>query len=530
MYHTMIVDDEPLMRTYLSKSIPLFSDLFDVSAVAKDGLDAIELLKTAPVDLVITDIKMPEADGLTLAKYIHENYPSITVIIISGFSDFEYAQKAIRYNVKDYLLKPLVNQTLVDLLENVAARLQQGQKISRFQKVGQTVKQMPLRCRLLTALLDEDTPQIYPLYEELHQNGQPFMKQFGCIMECKCHYSCGTIQSATDVDAAALSLNLYANELCTRFGWIALCDMDGSTYILADAEHEAALEYQIGRFEAALQEKCLANLPVPVDSYCGRFVTDMMQLSLSYDSLAEVLPLAFVQAESPFCYCDLPKYHSKLKRLNQWRDQLTHDFHEEEAEHWFTDLKNWCTESDVPKDAIFLWRSAVYLTAAISTLSPIEPDDRKQAFTSLAGRCREHIGEFELEELVETLLAMLHLFSHRLPQSAEISPVIQQAKEYIMCHYQENISLSDVAEHCAVSSSYLSDLFHKQLGVSYLKYITGLRMERAAKLLKNQPDLKIYEVAAQTGFVSDKHFISVFKKFYGVSPTVYQKKNNIPDH
>lgn len=527
MYHTMIVDDEPLMRTYLSKSIPLFSDLFDVSAVAKDGLDAIELLKTVPVDLVITDIKMPEVDGLTLAKYIHENYPSIPVIIISGFSDFEYAQKAIRYNVKDYLLKPLVDQTLIDLLGNVAARLQQGQKVSRFRKVGQTVKQMPLRCRLLTTLLDEDTSQIYPLYEELHQNSQTFMKQFGCIMECKCLYSCGTVQNTADADAAALSLNLYANELCTRFGWIALCGMNGSTYILADAEREAALEYQIDQFEAALQEKCCVNLPVPVDSYCGRFVTDMMQLSLSYNSLAEVLPLAFVQAKSPFCHDALPKYHSKLKRLNQWCDQLANDFQAGEAEHWYTDLKNWCTESDVPKDASFLWRCAVYLTTVISTLSPIEPDDQKQAFTGLARRCREHIGTFELEEVVGTLLAMLHLFAHRLPKSAEVSPVIQQAKEYIMRRYQENISLSDVADHCAVSNSYLSDLFHKQLGVSYLKYITGLRMEQAAKLLKNQPDLKIYEVAAQTGFVSDKHFISVFKKFYGVSPTIYQKENNI---
>ena len=85
MYHTMIVDDEPLMRTYLTQSIPAFSTLFDVSAAAKDGLEAVELLKEIPVDVVITDIKMPEMDGLSLAKHIHENYPGITVIIISGF-------------------------------------------------------------------------------------------------------------------------------------------------------------------------------------------------------------------------------------------------------------------------------------------------------------------------------------------------------------------------------------------------------------------------------------------------------------
>ena len=101
--------------------------------------------------------------------------------------------------------------------------------------------------------------------------------------------------------------------------------------------------------------------------------------------------------------------------------------------------------------------------------------------------------------------------------------MIQQAKEYIARNYQSNISLSDVADHCSVSSSYLSDLFHKQLGISYLKYITGMRMEQAAKLLKSHPDMRVFEVATRTGFLSDKHFISVFKKYYGVSPAMYQK-------
>ena len=171
MYHTMIVDDEPLMRTYLTRNIPAFSALFDVSAVAKDGLEAMELLKEAPVDVVITDIKMPEVDGLSLARHIHENYPDITVIVISGFSDFEYAQKAIRYNVKDYLLKPLVDKTLIDLLDALATRFEQERGSAHFKIAGRSARHDPLRHRLLCALLEGDSARTYRLYRELREKG-----------------------------------------------------------------------------------------------------------------------------------------------------------------------------------------------------------------------------------------------------------------------------------------------------------------------------------------------------------------------
>ena len=91
-------------------------------------------------------------------------------------------------------------------------------------------------------------------------------------------------------------------------------------------------------------------------------------------------------------------------------------------------------------------------------------------------------------------------------------PVIRRAKEFILEHYRENISLQDVAEFCGVSVSYLSNLFHKQLGISYSKYLLKLRMDEASKLLSIYPDMKIYDVAERTGFITAKHFIAVFKK------------------
>ena len=127
-------------------------------------------------------------------------------------------------------------------------------------------------------------------------------------------------------------------------------------------------------------------------------------------------------------------------------------------------------------------------------------------------------------------------FSHAVYQSVfcllgkeqtitqDTMPVIKMAKEYINQHFCESISLSEVADYCNVNSSYLSNLFHKQLGISYSKYLMQIRMECAVAYLKDSPETKIYEIGEKLGFVSTKHFISVFKKYYGVSPTTYQKE------
>lgn len=515
MYHTMIVDDEPLMRTYLTQSIPAFSTLFDVSAVAKDGLEAVELLKEIPVDVVITDIKMPEMDGLSLAKHIHENYPGITVIIISGFSDFEYAQKAIRYNVKDYLLKPLVDKTLIDLLDTLAARFERERGTARFRMTGTGAKRDPLRHRLLCAFLEGDAERAYRLYAEQQKTGAAFMRPFACIAKFQYLYSASA--------PSALTLHLLLDELCPSFGWIALCEKDGSVCLLADAHSEMELESELERLYHTLLREGAKSIHEPIDCRCGKIVTDPFQLSASCDSLKETLLLPLANAQAPFFYSRISQHRHTLNNIEKSRDQLVRDLLESAQGHWYADLKSLCLAFDVPLTGECLWRCAAYILAALPAGDAYPGDGRQRSLEGLAVPCKNAVRPFSPDGFADALLAWLRLLFGQAPQDSELSPVILQAKEYIARNYQSNISLSDVAEHCSVSSSYLSDLFHKQLGISYLKYITGMRMEQAAKLLKSHPDMRIFEVAAQTGFLSDKHFISVFKKHYGVSPAMYQK-------
>ena len=185
-------------------------------------------------------------------------------------------------------------------------------------------------------------------------------------------------------------------------------------------------------------------------------------------------------------------------------------------------------KSYICQDKACYWRAGEYLILQAEMAGYAEASEIQRAYQTLSNIYTNQAAELRTSEsyityikiLNQTLLQLIPGESHSAVQEM---PVIRRAKEFILEHYRENISLQDVAEFCGVSVSYLSNLFHKQLGISYSKYLLKLRMDEASKLLSIYPDMKIYDVAERTGFITAKHFIAVFKKNFGVSPSSFQK-------
>lgn len=122
-YSILVVDDESLIARNIAKSIEQVNSSFQVVAMCANGVEAIDYIKNNDVNVVFTDIRMPEMDGLELAEYISGHYPYIECIIVSGYNDFEYAKSAISYNVKNYLLKPVNKEELRKCLSDIERHL-----------------------------------------------------------------------------------------------------------------------------------------------------------------------------------------------------------------------------------------------------------------------------------------------------------------------------------------------------------------------------------------------------------------------
>lgn len=132
MYSVLIVDDEKYIRRSIIKRIHWEECETQVIGEAEDGETACQMIREDSPDIVMTDIRMPGMDGLMLAKWISQEYPSIQVIIVSAYNEFEYARKAVRYGVRDYLLKPVVEEELKEVLLRMVTGLKKEQAAVRI--------------------------------------------------------------------------------------------------------------------------------------------------------------------------------------------------------------------------------------------------------------------------------------------------------------------------------------------------------------------------------------------------------------
>ena len=132
MYKLLIADDESTILKGLSEFMPWDTVGCEVSGVAKDGHEAIEFITSSPPDIVITDIKMPRKSGIDVAQFVHENYPKIKMIILTGFAEFEYARSALIYGVSDYELKPVSKTRLLESVKELTAKIDEERGTARL--------------------------------------------------------------------------------------------------------------------------------------------------------------------------------------------------------------------------------------------------------------------------------------------------------------------------------------------------------------------------------------------------------------
>ncbi len=141
MYRALIVEDEDLMREYLEKNLSTICAEWYAADTAADGQEAIEKIEVSHFDGIITDIRMPAMDGLAMSKAIREKYPQMPILIVSGYNEFDYARKAVRLNIFDYLLKPVDEQELAAALSAMAIQAGKKQQSERIEEGNEYVNE-----------------------------------------------------------------------------------------------------------------------------------------------------------------------------------------------------------------------------------------------------------------------------------------------------------------------------------------------------------------------------------------------------
>jgi two-component system response regulator YesN len=525
MHNVLIVDDQQLEITGLRTFIPWDKLNLQLVAEANDGFTALDYIQELPLDIVISDIKMPIMTGLELARRTKLIKPSIIFIFISGYEDFEYAKKAIQFSVEGYILKPIDYSELIEALGNAVKRIERERDFAQLKDQWGASEHI-LKNNAVKQLLEGDSDLAY-----LHEVKRRF------VPEDKVSWRAAVLE-LDDVDRRLNSLEadkhqqlikdtmtylttylregnyLYAALENKRLGVLIPETSSEETlqwleHLIEDTRQDSAFTITIGLGNPVLELNTIktsyeeANQALAQKMFNGKGrVLSFSSSHLTIASSQQVLGAAdelLTQLFYAIQYYQLVDIYDLLEQLGtlilklESRNSVYHftiyifgkvnDFLSEKNENMY-DLLQWD----------FHHLDVIY---QFETVQDLRDWLRKQIF--------------QISELLHNKLAKRN------------KKLIEKVEQYILEHLEEGITLKDLAKHFLYSPNHLGQMFKEETSMHFSDYILNLRLDRVKQLL-DDPTMKIYEAADRLGFKNMTHFYRLFKKRFGISPGDYRKK------
>ena len=543
MLKIFLAEDEVVVRETIKRMIPWEELGFELVGEAADGEMALPLLIRQQPDLLITDIKMPFMDGLTLARLAKKEIPGLKVVILSGYDDFNYAKQAIGIGVEDYLLKPITKNALIERLSEIRSRYEhektQKEYYEKFQREMQAYEKNSSR-DFFEALVDGsmDMMEVYKRAEKL---GLDIVAEAYNVliftMNCDEDFS-GQRDEYSSWEAESLELleNFFAGHSSAMlfrsniFSYGVLLKgqretIEENTRACVD-EIRKILSRQDGRREWFLA--------------VGQSVERLSQIQKSYHTASRAFSQRYLYDENILYYDEMETmehpggqaetednaYLQKVD-VNALNPAILQKFLsnglQEETENFVKDY--FYAIGQEPMESL-VFRNYVILNVRFSVISFIkglgcDTNEMESADT-----------EEVLAESGKNMESAIAYAKKMISQAIEIRDqnsgnknrsILKTAVDFIDSHYmEEDISLNTVANVANVSSNHFSALFSQNMGQTFIEYLTTLRMNKAKELLRCT-GMRSSEIAGEIGYKDAHYFSYLFKKTPGMTPSDYRK-------
>lgn len=500
MFPLMIVDDEKAIREYLPALIDFEAYGFKICATARNGQDALEKWSHCRPEVIFLDVCMPVMDGLAFLQELKKQDEDMPyIVMLSGYSDFEYARTAIRYGVRAYLTKPVEEEEVCSILQELAAALRERGKQTKKEDIREQVR------------------AVIQLYHSGDGDRTPFEE---CrMMHCVVLDDSGAQEEAYGAVRELIEERLYGGES-------AFCRSRGSvlSYLISP---KALEEYQhsvtlLGRHLLHNLKKAGIECALLFDENLfrkgeGSFRNDFdMHL---YQMMTEVFWGGNSLQSNPMPEADT--LDGRLDREEEYLEQIKRAM--TDRNHTLL-RETYGSMTEAVKDRrlnlIFLQEISYRIYYMLMDLIP---GDRGEGVCPEVLDWRNQTCFSRFEDWGRLLWEQIEgVFSHMEGQEEQNQGITVKVIAYARQHFREPITLKEVAERFFVSASYLGRSFQKATGVPFKQYVNELRIEEAKRLLR-QTDRLIYEIAEETGFAESKYFIARFTAMVGMSPMEYRK-------
>ena len=482
MIQILIVDDEKIERNgikFLLKQLHMEAEIRE----AVNGVKALEALEEKPVDILLTDIKMPFMDGLSLSKIVSKEFPRMKIIIISGYDDFAYAVEMLRNGVREYILKPIEREKITEILKKLNAEIEsRKEKEENNQKIGY---QQMRHLMLSDEISGEEQRTIESQYADHFYTGNYYV----C---CQNQVKRGELsddnyifmKNMNDNDifivpAENLSL-LLKNEL--QDGYIGI----SAAHCGLESIRQAYAESVMMRKKAFVRNKVEAQYGVFQEKIPEGLITEAAKLT---EEAARIQRVQLIGTD-----------HT---------DDLEKSFHQ-----FFYEVKNGRID-----EAVFESCMKDFFTEVEKTYQ-----NALETEGELLSECKEIWSENCIDSYEDKVMEFVMQLHEKINSSYDQNKNVQKIKmavDYIEENYAKDLNMAVVSNYISMNYSLFSYSFKQYTGSNFVNYLKEIRMREAKKLL-TETDMKIIEISQAVGYDNEKHFMKIFKATCGVSPTEYR--------
>lgn len=535
MYKLLLVDDEVLVREAIAENIHWNELGYELLSVCENGKEAIEYIKKNKVDVVITDICMPFIDGIDLSKYIYENHLPINVIIFSGYNEFEYAKKAIKYGVSEYLSKPVTAYELSEILGNLKKNLDKKREVeAEFDKLNKSYfkNRILIQSKIIEKLI---------MGNEIEEESRKDIEEYGLQMDYL-EYRVAIIE--IDIYSDLYNANedkikkgemksfvIYniSDEIIKKYNAGEVCKGDNNKgLILLWTNHSREFEDKINLIFKEIQEEVFKVLKLTITISVGEIVYSLSDLHKSYKDAEQLLLYRYLWDENQIF--DREKLKNKLNgsvNLDNVIDKVILGIklnEKKQIEEKIIEIQELLKNAYIRKNKICLYLFEIVSQACDLLRTYNLTDDfiyrKKEEVITRITESRS------LREAMLILKEFCYMSCDEMykQRDSDGNKQAMLALDYIEKHYGDfDLNLNVICSYVCVSISHFSTIFKNYTGDTFMEVLMRTRMQKAKELLENT-SLKNYEISEKVGFRDPHYFSIAFKKATGKSPKEYVKE------
>lgn len=525
MLKVLIVDDQPLEIIGIRTFIPWDKLNLQLVAEANDGFTALDYIQELPLDIVITDIKMPIMSGLELVRRAKLIKPSIIFILISGYEDFEYAKKAIQFGVEGYILKPIDYNELLEALGNAVARIEEARNIEHLKSQWSTSEHL-IKNNAVKQLLQGDSDVSFRTEIMIRFSDQDVICWRSAVLELD------------DIDRSLTMLNTEAHHLRIKQTLSYLTTrLQEDNYVFAELENkrlgiiipEKSYRETLGWLENLIQD-VTQHSDFTITIGLGTPVIQIDAIHQSYDEATQALGQKMFNGKGrvlPFATSPL-NLESSQQILSD-ADELLSQLFGAIQNYQLVDIYDIMEQLGTLILKLESRNSVYHFTIYVVGKANDFLHEKNEDVYDLLGWDFQHLDiiyQFEtVQDLRDWLRKKMFEISEKLQNklAKRNKKLIEKVELYIQGHIEEGITLKDLAKHFLYSPNHLGQLFKEETSIHFSDYMLNQRLDRV-KLLLDDPTMKIYEAADRLGFKNMTHFYRLFKKRFNISPGDYRKK------